>query len=152
MKEFMKITAGMFLALGIVVSGIAVAGTGQTKGSVEKLPTMGKSCVLGKTVFYGQMSRTRSEEKLCKVSDNEYYFFTRNGTSAQVASTKITSVTKVEIHGSVGKTLGYDFSLLTGDSIKFRAVYRADDQKPFAGYFIINDYAIDLEPATIVFN
>lgn len=145
MKEFMKIATGMVLAVGVVVSGVGMA-------HAKDIPAMGGTCTLGKPIFYGELTRTKSEEKLCKVSDTEYYFYTRNGDSAQIASTKIGHVTKVEVSGVVGKTVGYDFNLLSGDTIKFRALYRGESKSPFAGYFIINDYAIDLEPLSILIN
>lgn len=119
-----------------------------SKGNV----TMDDKCVKGKTLFYGKMTKTGSEEKLCEVAEGEFYFWTRNGDSKDIIGTKVTSVKKVEVEGTMGKTLGYDFNLTPEDVIGLRALYKHKSKSAEAGFIIINQSPVTLEPNSIIFN
>lgn len=118
--------------------------------AAKKVPTMADKCVKGKTLFYGKMTGTDSEEKLCEIKEGEWYFWTRNGDSKDIIGTKVTNVKQVSGQGSMGRTLGYDFNLSNTDVIGLRAVYKHHNHRPVAGFIIINDDTVELQPDSII--
>lgn len=111
---------------------------------------MGPICKKGETLFYGQMTRTNSEERLCQVSEGEWHFWTRDGSSSEIIGTNVTNVEKVKTKGSIGYTAGYKFSLGT-DVVQLLATFKGDEKVlPMNGFIIINEHLIPLEPMSIV--
>lgn len=136
----LKSALATLLLLALPFAGIAA----------KTQPTMDDKCVKGKTLFYGKMTGTGSEEKLCEIKEGEWYFWTRNGDSKDIIGTKVTNVKKIAGRGSMGHTTGYDFNLSKTDVIGLRAVYKNHDHVPAAGFIIINDDAVELDPSSVI--
>lgn len=111
---------------------------------------MGSICKKGETLFYGQMTKTNSEEKLCEDTDGNWYFWVKDGNSSQVIGTKVTGVEKINAHGNIGYTSGYKFPL-EGDVVQLVATFKGKEKVlPMNGFIIIGDYPVPLKPLSII--
>lgn len=139
----MKKIKGLILSLVFLPLGYAAA-------SQSTQQQMGPVCQRGITAFYGQMTRTYSEEKLCRISETRWEFWTKDGLHTAVGA-KPVRVIPYYNEGTIGHTEGYDIYLTEKDVVGLRVVFSKDDDiLPLAGFIVINEDYIDLDPMTIL--
>lgn len=155
-KTLAQTTKMAGFALYLMASGCS-ASPSTTPTPPEQEPVqyknMGPLCKTGRVLFYGKVTGTGAEERLCEVSGKtpKWYFWTRSGNSSEVVGTEVTNVKKVYTKGKEGFTVGYDFTVGPDYKVGFRAAYyEKDNVLPVQAFFIVDGQPMPVDIPTLV--